>query len=118
MEAKFIPIGEILSILDRLRQDPNTRRRFPRELWDSIIQLTKIYSIEEVGRQLHINPVYLKRKIHQSKEQELEFREISIQASPPVSDMVTIELNSAAGLKARIQGPISCLNYLHKLFGR
>ena len=118
MEAKFIPIEEIRSTLDRLRQDPNTQRRFPRELWTSIIQLTTIYPVEEVCRQLQINPIYLKRKIHQSKEPALEFREIVMPAAQSTSDTVTIELRSADGLQAKIQGPLSCLDYLSKLFRR
>jgi hypothetical protein len=118
MEAKFIPIEEIRSTLDRLRQDPNTQRKFPRELWTSIIQLTKIYPVEEVCRRLQINPLYLKRKIHQSKEPTLEFREIVMPVAQPASDTITIELKSADGLQAKIQGPFSCLNYLSKLFGR
>jgi hypothetical protein len=50
MEAKFTTIEEIRSTLDRLRQDPKTQCNFPRELWTSIIQLTKIYPVEEVCR--------------------------------------------------------------------
>lgn len=118
MEAKFTTIEEIRSTLDRLRQDPKTQRNFPGELWTSIIQLIKIYPAEEVCRRLQINPVYLKRKIRQSKESVLEFREIVMPASQPASDIVTIELRSADGLQAKIQGPLSCLNYLSKLFGR
>jgi transposase-like protein len=118
MATKFIPIEEIRSTLDRLRQDPKTQRKFPAELWVSIIQLTNIYSVEEVCRRLQVNPVYLKRKIRQSKESALEFREIVMPAAQPASDIVTIELRSPDGLQAKIQGPFSCLNYLSKLFGR
>jgi hypothetical protein len=50
MEAKFTTIEEIRSTLDRLRQDPKTQRNFPRKLWTSIIQLIKIYPVEEVCR--------------------------------------------------------------------
>lgn len=118
MEAKFTTIEEIRSTLDRLRQDPNTQRKFPRELWTSIIQLTKIYPVEEVCRRLQISPIYLKRKIHQSKEPVLEFREIVLPAAQSASDTVTIELRSADGLQAKIQGPSSCLKFLSQLFGR
>jgi len=126
MEIKCTPIEEIRSTLDRLRQDPNTQRKFPRELWTAIIQLTKTHPVEEICRQLQINPPYLKRKIHQSKESSLEFREIIMPAVQPASNRasnrapnrVTIELKSADGLQAKIQGPSSCLNYLSKLFGR
>jgi hypothetical protein len=119
MKAKFIPIEEIRATLDRLRQDPKTQRKFPRELWTSIIQLTKIYPIEEVCLRLQIHPIYLKRKIHQSRKPALEFREIIMPAAvQPGSATITIELKSADGLQAKIQGPFSCLNYLNKLFGR
>lgn len=118
MEIKFITIEEIQSTLDRLRQDPRTQRKFPQELWTSIIQQTKIYSVEEVCRRLQIHPVYLKRKIHQSKEPTLEFREIVMPAIQSVSDAVTIELRSADGLQAKIQGSFSCLNFLCQLFKR
>ena len=118
MKAKFTTIEEIRSTLDQLRQDPKTQRNFPWELWTSIIQLTKIYPAGEVCLRLQINPIYLKRKIRQSKESALEFREVVMPAAQPVSDTVTIELRSADGLQAKIQGPFSCLNYLSKLFGR
>ena len=116
MKAKITTLEEIRSTLDRLRQDPKTRRHFPRELWTSIIQLTKIYPVEEGCLRLQINPIYLKRKIHQSKDPVLEFREIVMPAAQPASDIVTIELKSANGLQAKIQGPFSCLTYLTQLF--
>jgi len=115
MNTKTTSIEEIRSTLARLRQDPTTKRRFPSELWDTIIQLTKTYSIKEVCRQLEIDPVYLKRKIPPPKKQDLEFREISPLLPP---DVITIELTTIAGLKAKIRGPVSCLNHLSKLFGR
>lgn len=118
MNAKFTTIEEIRSILDRLRQDPKTQRNFPKELWTSIIQLTKIYPLKEVCLRLQINPIYLKNKIHPSKEPAFEFREIVMPAAQSASDTVTIELRSVDGLQAKIQGPLSCLNYLNKLFGR
>jgi transposase-like protein len=118
MENNNIQIEEIRSTLIRLRQDPNTKRRFPREFWDSIIQLTKSYPIKEICRQLQINPAYLKDKMRESKEEFLEFREITMQGSLPLSNTITIELSTTAGLKAKIQGPIACMDSLCKLFGR
>jgi hypothetical protein len=114
MDTQLITLDEIRSTLDRLRQDSNTKRRFPKTLWDSIIQLTKFHPVQDICHQLNINPIYLRCKIRQSKEHELEFREVALTMP---SSLVTIELSSKSGLKATIQGPISCLNYLHKLFG-
>jgi hypothetical protein len=112
-------IDNIKLTLSRLRQDPNTKRHFPREFWDSVIQLTNIYSIEEVCQQLHINPTYLKQKM-QIKEQALEFQEVFINEPQSLTsqDTIIIELSTAAGLKAKIQGTTSCLGILLKLFER
>lgn len=118
MENTFIPIEEIRSTLDRLRQDPKTQRNFPGALWTSIIQLTKIYPFEEICRRLQINPIYLKHKIRQSKKPALEFREIVMPVTQSACDTITIELSFADGLQAKIQGPSSCLNHLSKLLGR
>ncbi len=118
MDTKFIPFEELRSTLERLREDPKTQRKFPRELWLSIIRLTKIYPVEEVCHQLQINLIYLKRKIHQSQASALEFREIVMPAAQSTFDTVTIELKSVDGLQAKIQGPSSCLNHLTQLFRR
>lgn len=118
METKLAAFEDVRVALNQLRQHPNTKRKFPQQLWDSIIHLTKIYPLEEVCRQINISPVYLKRKIQQAKEKTLEFREITFSASLPPPNVVSIELCSCDGLKAMIQGPISCLDGLYKLFGR
>lgn len=118
MENNNISIEEIRLTLTQLRQNPNTKRRFPREFWDAIIQLTKCHPIKEICRQLQINPAYLKDKMREFKEEVLEFREITVQGSLPLTDTITIELSTTAGLKAKIQGPIACMDSLCKLFGR
>ena len=117
MEAKCTSIDDIRSHLDQVRQNPKTRFKFPRELWDSIVQLTKTHSVEELCHLLDIKLSYLKYKVHQSKEQNLEFRELSVAASQVNLETVIIELSSSKGMKAKIQGPVSCLNYLCKFFG-
>lgn len=118
MKNRDLSIEEILATLTRLRENPNSRRHFPRELWNSIIQLTKSHTVKEISTRLQINPVYLKQKINQFKEQTMEFREVFIQNSLTTSENVVVELSDVkSGLKAKIQGPISCLNFLQKLFG-
>lgn len=108
-------LKQLQATLASLRQDHTARRRFPKEVWNSIINLTKSFSIDEVAETLHIHPAYLKRKIAKSSSAAFDFQEVSIQ-SPP--DMIFIELESPSGLKAKIQGPISCLNSLQLLFRR
>ncbi len=45
-------IEEIRTTLVLLRQNPTIKKRFPTETWDTIIQLTKIYSHEEICQRL------------------------------------------------------------------
>lgn len=117
MDNLYVTFEEIRSTLDQLRQNPKTKRRFPQELWDSIIQLTRNHSFNDICSQLDINPVYLKRKIRQSGEDRLEFQEVAFAEPITSNNEVKIELSSASGIKALIRGPISCLNCLYKLFG-
>lgn len=115
MNSKVVSLEEIHSSLMRSRQDPATRRKFPKELWESIIRLTEIHSIEKICRYLKINPAYLRTKIRRQQEPTFpEFREISIKDS--CTEVIVIELSSDSGLRARIQGPPSCLNCLKPLF--
>lgn len=107
-------IEDICATLTHLRQNPATKKSFPLETWDAIIQLTKTYSPKEVCQRLQLNPCLLKRKIKQ-RMASMEFREIPL--TNVSSESVVIELISKSGLQAKIQGPLSCLNYLQQLLG-
>lgn len=112
-------LEKIHSILIHLRQGITTRRKFPQEVWDAIIRLTRKHSIEEVCQHLQLNPAYLRRKIRLSEGSPLlDFREISHTSHSGGFESVVIELSSNSGLKARIQGSVSALNCLHALFKR
>ena len=118
MNAQDDPFHEIETTLIRLRQQTKTRQRFPKEVWDAITQLTRIYSVREVSLRLNISPSYLNRKIQGSHEtSSLDFSEVS---SPiqECSNMVYIEITSDSGVRAKIQGHPSCLSFLSTLFWR
>jgi hypothetical protein len=108
------PIEDVCATLISLRQNPATKRKFPSEIWDTIVQLTKTYSREEICQRLQLNPALLKRKIEKRREQ-MKFHEVSLQNILP--ETVTIELISKNGMQAKIQGPLSCLNCLQHLLG-
>jgi len=114
MSKKINSIDKVKKALTLIRKKSKTK--FPKELWDSIINLTHTHSFQEVCESLQISPVYLKRKICQSQNtNSLDFQEISMPAiSSP--EIVVIELNSSSGLSARIQGPLNCLNCIYTLF--
>lgn len=110
-------LEEIQARLILLRQNAITRCRFPQELWDSIIHLSKTHPIKEICQRLQIHPVYLKRKIRQSHQTDtIDFREIPPCVQETGTSLVVIELSLKSGLKARIQGPLACLNCLDALF--
>ena len=106
------PIEEVRKTLVLLRQNPATKKKFPSETWDAIIQLTKTYSHEEICQRLQLAPNLLKRKIRQ-RTTPMEFHEISLNNISP--EIVTIELISKNGIQAKIQSPLSCLNYIQQL---
>jgi AraC-like DNA-binding protein len=114
MNTPIDSFDEIEIALMNIRKQAKTKQKFPQELWNAIIGLTKTHSIQEVSQRLNISPTYLKRKIRMSRESSpLDFREISLQNT--CSEMVSIELISNFGIKAKIQGPPSCLSYLGAL---
>ncbi|MCB1212967.1 MAG: hypothetical protein KDK40_01590 [Chlamydiia bacterium] len=114
-------LEEIYTTLKNLREKPGFRKKFPRKVWESIIQLAKTLSFHEVCQRLKIHPAYLKRKIKQLNEKTssdpLDFQELSYRIQNPLLiDTVVIELTSHSGLKARIEGPSTCLKHLSSLF--
>jgi hypothetical protein len=120
MTAQQKSLEEVQASLKALRENPNFRNRFPKKIWDSIINLTKALPLQDVCRQLEIQPAYLKRKIQQSQKapsDAIDFKEVLCGVQGPQLDTVVIELMSDSGLRARIQGPSTCLNCLSSLFG-
>lgn len=107
-------IEDIYSALVCLRQNPSTKKRFPREIWDAIVRLTKIHSHKELCQRLQLDPGLLKRRTEQ-RVAPMEFHEIPIQNIP--HETVIIELIAKNGMQAKIQGPLSCLNCLQQLLG-
>lgn len=117
MSPQIDSLEEIHSTLTHLRQKSTTRQKFPKELWEAIIRLIQIHPIEKICERLKISPAYLKRKIRQSQASPIiDFQEISRHLHGAHSDTIVIELSLDSGLKAKIQGPLSCLNCLHSLF--
>jgi transposase len=119
MNFQINTLEEIKAILEGFRQESTTRQKFPKELWEAILHLTKVHSIQEIGKRLKISPSYLKRKISQSQASPtIDFQEISYPLQGGHSDSIIIELSLNSGLKAKIQGPLSCLSCLQTLFKR
>lgn len=117
MNSQINSLEEIHATLECLRKESTTRQKFPKELWDAIIRLTQVHSIQEICKKLRINPAYLNLKIRQSQASPtIDFQEISHPLHGAHSNTITIELSLDSGLKAKIQGPLSCLSCLHSLF--
>ena len=102
--------------LAKVRSDPSYKNKFPKELWNDIFSLVKDYSFDLVSRELNLGRRFLARKIEESlpkKTSKPEFREVTFK--PPSNDQVIIEM-TRSDLKARIEGPVSCINSLISLF--
>ncbi len=82
MDAQNYSLEEVSSILTKVRQNPKTLHKFPKEVWMAITQLTTQYSIEQISKQLQLNPNYLQRKINQYNPQPmLDFQEVVLPAA-------------------------------------
>lgn len=116
MNSQTDDFDEIFATLTKLRQEAKTRRKFAQELWNAIIRFTQVHSFQKICLLLNINPAHLKRKMCQSQESlPLSFKGISHHMQSPSSHNVVIEFELQLGPRARIQGPLSCLNCLHSL---
>jgi hypothetical protein len=120
MDNQTQTLEEVLASLKTFRENFGPRRRLPKSLWNSIIELAKIFPLQEICCQLQIHPAYLKRKIREAQSipsNNLDFQEIFCEPqSRNPADVIVVELVSKSGLKARIQGSPSCLSYLSSLF--
>ncbi len=106
----------VASKLNGVRQNSKYKRNFPKSLWEDIFGLIKEFSLSKVCSQLNLNRGYVLKKLRgQSsliKPQELKFQKVFI--SPQQEETVVIELFHS-DLRARIEGPISCVRALKDL---
>jgi len=56
-ESQLDTLEEIHATLIQLRQEARTQRRFPQKLWEAIIRLTQVHSIETICLHLNISPL-------------------------------------------------------------
>ena len=104
--------------LTKARNNPIFRKKFPKELWNDILSLIKEHSFETVCKRLNLSPRLVSRKIVESSSRELRFKEVTLTPSKGHSStdgQVIIEI-SKSDIKARIEGPVSCVASLTSLF--
>ena len=101
---------------DKLRQarlEPSHRKKFPKQLWKDICSLSKEIPVDILSKELQLSPSFLKRKIQENYEPEVpKFKEVFLE---PKESNIVIEI-SRGGLKAKIEGPICCIDSLKSLF--
>lgn len=144
MEGQSVSLEYVREELSRARNNPSSKNRFSKKLWDDIFSLIKIYSFNVVCKELNLCRYFLAKKIkmtqtirnegqlgengnafknsHISRQAEITptavkkpvFREIPFEPLPN-HDHIVIELTQL-DLKARIEGPSSCLESLIPLF--
>lgn len=131
MKKFFSSIKELQERVKKARLNPCCQTRFPKELWEDISLLSKAIPLQTIAKELRFDLSFLRKKIEEYsdtflinpsssptqtqqivEEEKIEFQELLLQ-SP--REMVSIEL-IRDNLKAKIEGPISCLSSLHALF--
>ena len=102
--------------LNEVRQNSKYKRNFPKSLWEDIFRLIKEFSLSKVCNQLNLDQGYVLKKLGSQspliKPKELKFQEVFI--PPQQEETVVIELFHS-DLRARIEGPISCVRVLKDL---
>jgi hypothetical protein len=95
-------------------------RAYPTEVWKRAISLTKQIPVEEVCRILLVQLAYFRKKMRvlgAISDETADFVEVKTRNAIP-GDLITIDLETPAGFRAKIQGSSSCLyQVLNSLFG-
>lgn len=113
--TKHLSIEEVLCSLTKIRKHPVNK--YPEEIWTAISNLTNKYPLEKISKKLKMNLRYLQKKMNKikgSNNTSITFTEVPTKSI--LSENIMIELTSG-DLKAKIQGPVSCLNCIYELFG-
>lgn len=101
---------------ERLRQarlNPAQKREFPKQLWEDIYSLSRKIPIEILSKELKLTQSFLRKKIQEGCNSESpKFKEVFLE---PEKKNIVIEISRGA-LKARIEGPIYCIDSLKSLF--
>ena len=111
-------LDELAATFAELRA--NNCRSYPAKVWKRAISLTNQFSVEQVCRALSVPSAYFRKKM---KDFGAVFEEgsdfVEIKTKNAIStDLVTIELETPTGFKAKIQGSTFCLcQVLNGLFG-
>lgn len=94
-------------------------RSYPVEVWKRAISLANQFSVEKVCQVLLVQPAYFRKKmIDFGKTSEASFDFVEVRTKNITSsDLVTIELETPTGFKAKIHGASFCLcQVLNSLF--
>jgi hypothetical protein len=103
--------------LNEVRQNPKYKRNFPKSLWEDIFELIRELSLSKVCDRLKLDQGYVLKKLGSQSSligpKELKFQEVFVPSQH--QETVTIELFHS-DLRAKIQGPPSCIGALKNLF--
>ena len=71
-------IEEVREKLRQVRANPETKRTFPKQLWEEICVLADHHSVEVVSEKLGIARDYLYEKLRQRRKGQVEFCEVIV----------------------------------------
>ena len=104
--------------LKEIRQNPKYKRNFPKRIWEDIFELVRENSLSKVCDRLKLDQGYVLKKLGGqnllTNSKELKFQEVFV--PPQKEETVVIELFHS-NMRARVEGPISCVRVLKDLLG-
>ena len=102
--------------LNEIRKNPKYKKNFPKSIWREIFELIRKLSLSKVCSHLHLDQGYVLKKLGDQSlpinANKPKFQEVFI--SPQEEEKVVIELFHS-DLRARIEGPISCVRVLTRI---
>ena len=95
-------------------------RSYPEKVWRKAISLKSQFPVEKICRALSVQSAYFRKKMKdfgEIREESSDFVELKTKNTIS-QDLITIELETPTGLKAKIHGSSFCLcQVLNGLFG-
>jgi hypothetical protein len=106
-------IEKVVVELEQWRKNKKGGERIPESLWEAAVDLTRHYSIYHVSRRLRLSYADLKKRVHNSKEEEpgsCKFIELTPAQVVASGGECIIEMHrrDGAGMKITVRGAMDC----------
>lgn len=105
MEIDLRPVVRLVKQYRASRE--HARGPFPLEIWQKLSQMAQVYGTLEVAKHARVDPKTLASHVRKLQSEGPEFIECAATAGPTPSFAATVEVESLAGERLRIQANLT-----------